>query len=347
MHMADALISPVVGGSMWLATAGLTIYSAKKVKKELDENKVPLMGVLGAFIFAAQMINFSIPGTGSSGHLGGAMILSILLGPYAAFLTIASVLTIQALFFADGGLLALGCNVFNLGFFPCFIAYPLLYKQIVGASPTPKRLLVGATLASIIGLQLGAFGVVLESIFSGISDLPFTTFALLMQPIHLAIGVVEGLVTTAIVLFIWKERPEIIRKATISEPLGSLRIKPVMVSLLLMTVVTAGALSWFASADPDGLEWSIAKASGQEELGTPEGGIYATLGNIQKKIAFFPDYNLKSEESVAISSPSAKGGDSWPAVNSGTSIAGLVGAMMTLLLAGIIGKGLRLITKNN
>lgn len=125
MHMADALISPVVGGTMWVASAGMAIYSAKKVQNDLDEKKIPLMGVLGAFIFAAQMINFSIPGTGSSGHLGGALILSILLGPYAAFLTMISILTVQALFFGDDGLLALGCNIFNLGFFTCFITYPL------------------------------------------------------------------------------------------------------------------------------------------------------------------------------------------------------------------------------
>ncbi|WP_378955910.1 energy-coupling factor ABC transporter permease [Pelosinus sp. sgz500959] len=347
MHMADALISPAVGGTMWLATAGLALYSAKKVTKVLDENKVPLMGVLGAFIFAAQMINFSIPGTGSSGHLGGAMILSILLGPHAAFLTIASVLTIQALFFADGGLLALGCNVFNLGFFPCFIAYPLIYKQIVGESPNQKRLLLGTILAAIVGLQLGAFGVVLETIYSGISDLPFTTFVLLMQPIHLAIGIVEGVVTTAVILFIWKERPEIIRKAAMSQPLGNMRIKPVLVGLLLVSLITAGGLSWFASADPDGLEWSIAKATGQQELSEPENDLYTILATIQKKVAFFPEYNFKAEENVATSVANSKGGESWPAVNSGTSVAGLVGAIMTLLLAGIIGKGLRLATKNN
>jgi cobalt/nickel transport system permease protein len=98
MHMADALISPAVGGTMWAATAGLITYSSKRVKEDLDDRKVPLMGVLGAFIFTAQMINFAIPGTGSSGHLGGGMILSILLGPCAAFLTIASVLFVQALF---------------------------------------------------------------------------------------------------------------------------------------------------------------------------------------------------------------------------------------------------------
>lgn len=347
MHMADALISPAVGGTMWLATAGLAAYSAKKVKKELDENKVPLMGVLGAFIFAAQMINFSIPGTGSSGHLGGAMILSILLGPYAAFLTIASVLAIQALFFADGGLLALGCNIFNLGFFPCFIAYPFIYKQIVGDSPNQKRLLAGATLASIVGLQLGAFGVVIETVSSGISELPFITFLLLMQPIHLAIGIVEGAATTAVILFIWKERPEIIRKAAVSQPLGGLRMRPVLISLLLTALVTAGGLSWFASADPDGLEWSIAKAAGQEELTEPEDGIYGILSNIQKKIAIFPDYNVKADESAAANLPNTKGAEAWPAVHSGTSIAGVAGAMMTLLLAGIIGKGLRMVTKHN
>ena len=348
MHMADALVSPAVGGVMWLATAGVAAYSARKVAKELDESKVPLMGVLGAFIFSAQMINFTIPGTGSSGHLGGAMILAILLGPHAAFLTIASVLTIQALFFADGGLLALGCNIFNLGFFPCFIAYPLLYKQIVGLRPTQKRLFLGATAASIIGLQLGAFAVVLETISSAISDLPFTTFVLLMQPIHLAIGIVEGLVTTAVICFVWQERPEIIQKAAVSESLGNLTIRPVLVGLLVLTVFTGGVLSWFASSAPDGLEWSLAKATGVEELQEPEGGIYGILVTAQKKVAFLPDYNFKAtaEESV-VSVPKVKAEESWPAVNSGTSTAGIVGALITLLLAGVIGKGLQLVMKRN
>ncbi|HRF10697.1 MAG TPA: energy-coupling factor ABC transporter permease, partial [Candidatus Accumulibacter phosphatis] len=84
MHMADALLSPAVGGTMWAVSAGTIAYCSKKVTDELDERKVPLMGVLGAFLFAAQMINFSIPGTGSSGHLGGGLLLAILLGPHAA-----------------------------------------------------------------------------------------------------------------------------------------------------------------------------------------------------------------------------------------------------------------------
>src|SRR5512136_1061958 len=140
MHMADALLSPAVGGTMWAVSAGTIAYCSKKVRDEFDERNVPLMGVLGAFIFAAQMINFTIPATGSSGHLGGGLILSILLGPHAAFLTIASVLVVQALFFADGGLLALGCNIFNLGFIPAFIVFPFIYKKLAGCNPGQTRM---------------------------------------------------------------------------------------------------------------------------------------------------------------------------------------------------------------
>jgi len=341
MHMADALLSPAVGGAMWTVTAGLAAYSAKKVQKNLDEKKVPLMGVLGAFIFAAQMINFTIPATGSSGHLGGGMILAILLGPWAAFLTIASVLTVQALFFADGGLLALGCNIFNLGFFPCFIAYPLIYKQIVGREPSQRQLFFAITAASVIGLQLGAFSVVLETVFSGLSELPFTAFLLLMQPIHLAIGLVEGAVTTAVILFIWRERPEIIRV----EPLDKLSMKPLLVSLVAITLVVAGILSSFASSNPDGLEWSISSITGHQELATST-SLHNFLADVQKKTSFFPDYTIAGSESASEADSSAKKSVSWPAVDSGTSAAGIAGSIFTLLLIGLIGKGLQLTAKH-
>ena len=230
MHMADALISPAVGGAMWVATGVVVAYSARKVRNELDESKIPLMGVAGAFVFAAQMLNFAIPGTGSSGHLGGALLLAILLGPEAAFLVMASILAVQALFFADGGLLALGCNIFNLGFFPAFVAYPLIYRKIVGDGPELKksRVFAGALLAAIVGLGLGAFAVVLETTASGITELPFTTFVLLMQPIHLAIGIVEGLVTAAVVLFVYRAQPELLARNAAGEPLRGVRLKPVL-----------------------------------------------------------------------------------------------------------------------
>ncbi len=272
MHLADALISPAVGGAMWAATAGLTAYSAKKLRKNLDEHKAPLMGVLGAFIFAAQMINFTIPATGSSGHLGGGMILAILLGPYAAFLVMASVLTVQALFFADGGLLALGCNIINMGFFACFIAYPFVYKKIVRRQPTPGRILLGAMVASILALQLGAFGVVLETWFSGLAELSFTAFLLLMQPIHLAIGIVEGLITAAVVSFVWKAHPEILTLTAHHAGARAHSHKPLLLGLALFAVVTGGGLSWFASTHPDGLEWAVKGVTGKEELAAPQAG---------------------------------------------------------------------------
>ncbi len=335
MHMADALLSPAVGGTMWAATAGAIAFCAKKVQQDLDDRKIPLMGVLGAFIFAAQMINFTIPATGSSGHLGGGMILAILLGPYAAFLTIASVLTVQALFFADGGLLALGCNIFNLGIFPCFIAYPLIYKPIAGDRKSPRRIAIGATLAGIVGLQLGALGVVFETVLSGISALPFTTFLSAMLPIHLAIGLVEGLVTAAVVSFVWQARPEILEYSATSRPLASLSTKKVLTGLAIAALITGGMLSWFASSFPDGLEWSMAKTSGHEELEAPQKGIYPFLAGIQEKTAFLPDYGFKAD---AMQPADAKETvPSWPAVNKGTTTAGLVGGSLTLVLAAVTG----------
>lgn len=348
MHMADALLSPAVGGTMWAASAGLLAYSSSRLKTTLDDRRVPLMGVLAAFVFAAQMINFSIPGTGSSGHLGGGLILAVLLGPHAAFLAIASVLSVQALFFADGGLLALGCNIFNLGFFPCFLCYPYIFKPLAGETPNQGRLMAASIIAAVVGLQLGAFGVVLETVSSGISELPFSSFVLLMQPIHLAIGLVEGVVTATLLVFLHKARPELFGAVQPDAQPRSLR--PVIISLALATMVIGGALSWFAASDPDGLEWSMGKVSGKEELEAPEHGIHATLGALQQRFAFLPDYNFKEPEAAkseavapeaAVAAGEAKEAESWPNVSVGTSFSGLLGGFMTLCLAGVVALLLR------
>ena len=331
MHMADALISPAVGGTLWAGAAGLIAYSSKKVKQDMDDRRIPLMGVLGAFIFAAQMINFTIPGTGSSGHLGGGMILAILLGPAAAFLTLASVLTVQALFFADGGLLSLGCNIFNLGFFPCFVAYPLVYKPIVQGNPSQRRIAIGAVLSAVLGLQLGALGVVLETFSSGISDLPFATFLLLMQPIHLAIGIVEGLVTAAVVVFVWEARPEILEGTCVSSPAKASSLGRVLAALIIAAAVTGGVISWFASTRPDGLEWSISRSGGKGEVEPPKKTFYGWLAGLQEKTAFLPDYGFRESKKGESS------GDEWPAVDPGTSLSGLLGGTLTLITLVLIG----------
>jgi cobalt/nickel transport system permease protein len=325
MHMADALLSPPVGAALWAITAGAIAGSAKLLKNDLDDCKLPLMGVLAAFVFAVQMINFTIPGTGSSGHLGGGLLLAVLLGSAAALIAMASVLTVQALFFADGGLLALGCNIFNLAVLPCFVAYPLIYRRIAGRHSSRQRILVGSLLAAIAGLQLGAFGVVLQTVASGVSELPIGTFALLMQPIHLAIGVVEGVVTAAVVTFIWQARPEVL-DASAGSGSGT-SWKGLLAALAAATVLTAGGLSWFASTQPDGLEWAIARVTDGEELAEPHGRVYSVLSALQEGTALFPDYGFRVRESA----PEAA------LVDAGTSLAGLVGGLLTLAFVGLTG----------
>ena len=307
MHMADALLSPAVGATLWVASGAALAWCARRVQNSHQDHLVALMGVLGAFVFAAQMINFTIPLTGSSGHIGGGLFLSILLGPHAAFLVIASVLTVQALVFADGGLLALGANMFNLGVFPCFVAYLMVYRPLIGRQPrdaSPRRLGVAVVVGSAVGLQLGALAVVLETTASGISSLSIGTFLLLMQPIHLAIGLVEGLATASLVLFLHRARPDLILgaglAATVGTCLGKSRVRPLLTGFAVAAALTAGVFSWFASTKPDGLEWSVAHASKNA------------------------DHGVSQAEEV------------WPSVDAGESLAGLLGAGTTLfLVAGV------------
>lgn len=326
MHMADALISPAVGGTMWAATAALTAYSAKKVREDKDDSRVSLMGVAGAFVFAAQMINFTIPATGSSGHLGGGLLLAILLGPYAAFLVLASILTVQALFFADGGLLALGANTFNIGFFACFVAYPLLFRPFVGQAPSRRRLLAAAIPAAVVGLQLASLGVVTETVLSGISELPVASFLLLMQPVHLAIGLAEGLVTATVVAFVWKARPELSgADKTGTSGVGRRRV---LAGLGAAALITGGGLSLFASTSPDGLEWSIAGLAGDREFKGAESGAHAALATVQEKLAFLPGYGFKKSAAKAPGSLGSK---------AGRGVSGVVGGILTLAIAAGIG----------
>lgn len=329
MHMADALLSPAVGGAGWLAAAGLTAYSARKVGQAAQEKLVPLMGVSAAFVFAAQMVNFTIPGTGSSGHLGGGLLLAALLGPHAALLAIASVLTVQSLLFGDGGLLALGCNIINLGLFPCFVGYPL-YRAIIGAAPHRARLTIGALVGAVVGLQLGAFSVVIETLLSGRSELPLGAFTLLMQPIHLAIGVVEGLATAAVLLFVGAARPELLQGAAEGR---SSSLRALVVALGIAAVLVGGGLSSLASTQPDGLEWSLAKTTGGPELEAPAGGIHDWLVGFQTKTSLLPDYGFRDFGK-------ADTVEAWPAFEAGTSASGLIGGALTLVV--MLGLGLLL-----
>lgn len=319
MHMADALLSPAVGGAMYAASAAAAVYSVKKVKEDFDPKKVPVMGVMGAFVFAAQMLNFTIPGTGSSGHICGGMLLAALLGPYAAFLTMISILLIQCLLFADGGILALGCNIWNMAFYACFFGYFCIYKPFTKNGMSRTKLILGSVIGSVLSLQLGAFSVVLETTASGITDLPFSIFVATMQPIHLAIGTVEGLLTAAVLLFINQTRPELLNAEAAENKFS---LKKLLVILGVVVVLMGGALSLVASSNPDGLEWSIGNVTGADELES-DGGVHDALANVQEKTAVLPDYSFGNDNSA------------------GTSFSGIVGsgvvAGLCILLSVIFG----------
>lgn len=335
MHMADALISPAVGGVMWAVSAGLLAYCGRIVRKTLDAVKVPLMGMLGAFIFAAQMINFSIPGTGSSGHLGGGLILAVLLGPHAAFLVMASVLFVQAMLFADGGLLALGCNIFNLGFFPCFVAYPLIFKPLWRGEHKSVRFWTVSITAAVSGLVAGSLCVVLETWFSGVSELPFRSFALLMTAIHLAIGVVEGLVTAGVVALVLNmETNSSMGGSAVQADSSGMKVPAV---LGVLAIITAGVLSWFASTHPDGLEWAVERAAGDDFKGR-SGELHEASERLQSGTSVLPDYGFAATEDDQEEPESES---SWPGVSGGTTVAGIVGGSVCLIVAGGLGIVLR------
>lgn len=323
MHMADALLSPAVGAAAWAVSAAALARSASRVRATLDEGRLPLMGVLGAFVFAAQMLNFAIPGTGSSGHVAGTLFLTLLLGPHAAFLTVSSVLVVQALVFADGGLLALGCNILNMGLLPAFVAYPLVVRPLLAGRPGKGRRAFGIILGAVLGLQCGAFAVVLETVISGRTALPFKAFVLAMQPIHLAIGLVEGVATLALVGFLLRMRPELLESG--ARPARSAWKGALLVAGLAL--VAGGGLSWFASSRPDGLEWALERLHYQEGA-VAEAGVHGRLAQAQAATALMPDYALGAGESRA-----------------GTSLAGIGGGVVTLVVVVGVGALLRARTR--
>jgi cobalt/nickel transport system permease protein len=306
-------------------------YAVKKTAGDkLDEKKIPLMGIMGAFVFAGQMINFTIPGTGSSGHIGGGILLAAILGPFPALLTLASVLLIQCLFFADGGLLAYGCNVFNMGVTACVLAYQFIFKPIVKRGMNKKNVTVASVLSVVIGLQAGAFFVVLETFFSGVSELPFGAFVALMLPIHLAIGLVEGIVTAAVLWYVHSARAELLETSIDNTKLPkTVPVKKVLITFLVLTVIVGGGLSLFASAYPDGLEWSMEGVAGTAEL-EREGPVYSAVNNVVENTAFMPDYGFRGDEEGSAA---------------GTALAGILGSLITVALAGGIGLIIRAVRK--
>lgn len=296
MHMSDALVSPAVAVGAGIAAAALIVAASRKVKTQSNPELIPTMGVMGAFVFAAQMINFTIPGTGSSGHIIGGVLLSAMLGPWAAFLTLCSVIIVQCLVFADGGLMALGCNILNMAVTSCLIAYPLVFKPKMGrelavGNVQRWRLMLASVLASIVALEIGALGVTAETELSGVTSIPTVTFLGFMLPIHVAIGAVEGVATGVVLMFVARYQPSAFYRRQLpsvayqtpkatevrAERKGHRRM---LIIFGVAALILAAGFTWLASSNPDGLEWSLDKIS-----------FISSLSSVASSAALMPEYN--------------------------------------------------------
>ena len=205
MHIPDGFLAPAIWVSLDLAAVPAVAYCARKSRRDIEETRVPLLGVMGAFIFAAQMIHFPV-GPGTSGHLAGAALLAILFGPYAAALVMAAILAVQALLFQDGGVTALGANFWNLGIIGVFLGYlPYSFSLRAGGRFRSAAIYLGGWLAVVAG----AAAVALELAWSRVAS-PTVLLASLVA-IHAVTGLVEGALTLAAVRMIEKLNPGLIR----------------------------------------------------------------------------------------------------------------------------------------
>jgi cobalt/nickel transport system permease protein len=331
MHMANELLSvPVAAGTLGVA-GGVVAVLCARIKDAMSSQKTVLMGVLGAFVFAAQMVNFPLPlVAGTSGHIVGAVLLAILLGPAAAVVVMSSIIIVQCLIFQDGGLLALGCNIINMGIIPCFIGYCIwltgkgkgeekseirdLKFEIGKQKECNKSACAGTSvrqyfvivLACVVGVEAGA------AMASRVLAVPISTFMAVMLGVHLAIGLVEGVLTAAVLGYLGRVRPEVLRVA----PAGQVNYRKAIIGLGIAAVVVAGGLSLIASKLPDGLDHVCVQRVHENSHGAA-----ATASTIQSHTAIMPDYSLRGSDAAG-----------W------TSFAGVSGAGIVMTLIWLGGK---------
>ncbi len=255
LHIPDGFLSLGVSLFFWLITAGCLFGAIRRVHQDLDDRQVPLMGMLAAFIFAAQMLNFPIAG-GTSGHLLGGALAAMLLGPWAAILVMSAVIATQALLFQDGGLLAMGANIFNMGILTAFVGFGF-YRSSLRASRRVQWLVAGV--AAWISVMVGALATSLQLWLSGTAALAVVLPAML--GVHAFIGVGEALITVGALMFIGQTRPELLSQAQIQARGG----RGWILAGGLITLIALFLAPW-ASASPDGL-MSVAQRLGFIQLG--------------------------------------------------------------------------------
>ncbi len=326
MHMANELLSiPVATGTLAIA-AGSLGFICRKVRQVIAAEKLALMGILGAFVFAAQMVNFQLPAMpGTSGHMVGAVLLAIILGPHLAAIVITSVVIVQCLIFQDGGLLALGCNIINMALVPSYLGY-FLYRTITNGRFSSLKVYIGAMLASVITMEAGAILVAIQAAMSGVLAVPLSTFLITMIGVHFLVGFVEGLVTVTVLAYLQQLRPDIVAD---SLP-GTVRLSKnaVLATLGILAVLIGTGLSLLASDLPDGLEWSYAERPDEPGFETvvsnPDSRITA-VDDFQSKYSLMPDYSARASKLGDVADQEeADIGAGW------TSFAGIVGSAVTM-----------------
>ena len=247
MHIPDGFLSIQVSIFLWLITILTVGYALKRVATDLGERQVPLMGVLAAAIFAGQMLNFAVAG-GTSGHLIGAAIATILLGPWAATLVLTCVISIQALIFQDGGLLVLGANIFNMAIVGVAVAYMVFRTTQRLLGNQPWGLYISGFLSAWASVEITALGTGLELSLSGTSPANIAIPA--MGGIHALIGIGEGLITIGTVAFLNTSRSDLLKSKTATQAHGNLVWVIGLVLALLLAIASP-----LASRHPDGLMW--------------------------------------------------------------------------------------------
>jgi cobalt/nickel transport system permease protein len=253
MHIPDGFLSVLVALGLWIISAMVISVALRKTRDELGERQIPLMGVLAAAIFAGQMLNFSVAG-GTSGHLLGAALAAILLGVWPAVLVMASVIFVQALLFQDGGILALGGNLFNMAIVGVFVSYAVYSLLLKFFKRQSWGIFVAGFSAAWSSIFIAALACALQLALSGTSPANITVPT--MGAIHALIGIGEGLITTGALFFLLKTRKDLL-KAGEGNPSGHK-------SILIgggMIVLTLALLAPLASTHPDGLEW-VAEQNG-------------------------------------------------------------------------------------
>jgi cobalt/nickel transport system permease protein len=291
MHIPDGFLSTLVSIVFWVISVIGIAFAVRKTSKELDEKQAPLMGILAAAIFAGQMLNFSVTG-GTSGHLLGAALATILLGPWASILVMTTVVSVQAIVFQDGGLLALGTNIFNMAILGTAVAYAVYRLLMKLIKQQPVGLLVSGFAAAWASIFVASLACALQLSLSGTSPANIAVPA--MGLIHALIGIGEGLITVGALAFVSATRKELVLP-TEKKTDGTVGI---MIFGGILTIALA-IISPLASSHPDGLEW-VAEQNGF--IGSAQDALYEII----------PDYVMPGIASESLA----------------TIIAGVIGAAM-------------------